>query len=173
MDFDFKVFDSLKAKMALVVMIKTNKFPGIKRGWLFGALKWIRTLEAEEFLLDLLEQWEKNTPVEPEPDTEEVVIRNTGAKMSWNGGNNGPSELFDKFVFPKRGPDYTDKPFTIEFSDGNKLHIDNPTQMRMTPDNMKYQPGYPYTPDESIKTMEVYARRGTHPEWVKAVFKRN
>lgn len=113
------------------------------------------------------------TPPEPDPDepdpslgkTRVVRIMNTGAKMSWDG------EPYDKFVFPKLGPEYTQKPFTIVFSDGNRLDIPNPARMAMTPDNMKYQPGGEYSghnPD--IPTMEVYARYGTHPTWVEARF---
>ena len=104
---------------------------------------------------------------EPEPDkSNEIVIQNTGKKMSWNG------YLYDKFVFPKKGPEYTDKPFDIYFSDGNHLQVRDPKKMAMTPDNMKYQPGGEYSNNNpDIPTMEVYARRDTHPKWVKAVFK--
>lgn len=96
----------------------------------------------------------------------EIVIRNTGAKMSWN------SYPYDKFVFPKCGPEYTNQPFYIEYSDGNMLSVSSPEHMAMTPDNMKYQPGCKWSGNNpDIPTMEVYARKDTHPAWVKAVFK--
>lgn len=95
-----------------------------------------------------------------------VRINNTGAKMSWN------SYMYDKFVFPKLGPEYTDQPFELVYSDGNRLYVPNPQHMVMTPDNMKYQPGGPYSGNNpDIPTMEVYARRDTHPEWVEARFR--
>ena len=105
---------------------------------------------------------------EPEPESEKnvITIMNTGAKMSWN------SYHYDKFVFPKCGPEYTSKSFHIEFADGNVLHVANPASMTMTPDNMKYQPGGRWSGNNpEIPTMEVYARKDTHPEWVKAVFR--
>lgn len=102
----------------------------------------------------------------PGPPDNVVKIMNTGAKMSWN------SYYYDKFVFPKLGPEYTSEPFDIVYSDGNILHVSNPEHMVMTPDNMKYQPGGRYSGNNpDIPTMEVYARRDTHPEWVKAVFR--
>ena len=101
-----------------------------------------------------------------EDGSNEIVIRNTGAKMSWNG------YPYDKFVFPKCGPEYTNQPFYIEYSDGNMLNVSNPEHMAMTPDNMKYQPGCKWSGNNpDIPTMEVYARKDTHPAWVKAVFK--
>lgn len=112
-------------------------------------------------------------PIEPDPDVTEpevpassvIRIENTGQKMSWNG------RPYDKFRFAMTGPEYTTKSFTIKFSDGNKLFIPNPKKMAMTGDNMKYQPGGVYSNNNpDIPTMEVYARRGTHPEWVEAHF---
>ena len=101
-----------------------------------------------------------------EGGSNEIVIRNTGAKMSWN------SYRYDKFVFPKCGPEYTNQPFYIEYSDGNRLSVSSPEHMAMTPDNMKYQPGCKWSGNNpDIPTMEVYARKDTHPAWVKAVFK--
>lgn len=94
-----------------------------------------------------------------------IVVHNTGEKMSWNG------RLYDKFVFPHLGPEYTTKSFVLEFSDGNILKVHDPENMTMTPDNMKYQPGGKYSSNNpDIPTMEVYARRGTHPEYVTAIF---
>ena len=111
---------------------------------------------------------EQAAPVEaPPPDTSsrEIKIMNTGQKMSWD------SYLYDKFVFPKLGPEYTSQPFDLIYADGNTLHVPDPTRMVMTPDNMKYQPGGVYSGNNpDIPTMEVYARRDTHPAWVKAVF---
>ena len=101
-----------------------------------------------------------------EGGSNEIVIRNTGAKMYWN------SYPYDKFVFPKCGPEYTNQPFYIEYSDGNRLSVSSPERMAMTPDNMKYQPGCKWSGNNpDIPTMEVYARKDTHPAWVKAVFK--
>lgn len=103
---------------------------------------------------------------EPEPSSHIVRINNTGAKMSWN------SYPYDMFVFPKIGPDYTDEPFDLVFADGKKLHVPNPERMIMTPQNMKYQPGGPYSNNNpDIPTMQVYAWRDTHPEWVEARFR--
>ena len=70
----------------------------------------------------------------------EVKIMNTGQKMSWD------SYLYDKFVFPKLGPEYTSQPFDLVYADGNRLHVPNPEHMVMTSDNMKYQPGGRYIP---------------------------
>ena len=101
-----------------------------------------------------------------ERGSNEIVIRNTGAKMYWN------SYPYDKFVFPKCGPEYTNQAFYIEYSDGNRLDVPSPENMAMTPDNMKYQPGCKWSGNNpDIPTMEVYARKDTHPAWVKAVFK--
>lgn len=101
-----------------------------------------------------------------EGGSNEIVIRNTGAKMSWN------RYPYDKFVFPKCGPEYTNQPFHIEYSDGSRLSVSSPEHMAMTPDNMKYQPGCKWSGNNpDIPTMEVYARKDTHPAWVKAVFK--
>ena len=101
-----------------------------------------------------------------EGGSNEIVIQNTGAKMSWNGFP------YDKFVFPKCGPEYTNQPFYIEYSDGNMLSVSSPEHMAMTADNMKYQPGCKWSGNNpDIPTMEVYARKNTHPAWVKAVFK--
>jgi hypothetical protein len=82
------------------------------------------------------------------------------------------SYYYDKFVFPKLGPEYTNQSFDLYYADGNHLHVPNPERMTMTPDNMKYQPGGRYSGNNpDIPTMEVYARKDTHPAWVKAVFK--
>lgn len=103
----------------------------------------------------------------PPPELQNNVVRimNTGQKMSWD------SYHYDKFVFPKLGPEYTNKSFDLVYADGNRLHVPNPENMVMTPDNMKYQPGGRYSGNNpDIPTMEVYARRDTHPAWVEAVF---
>lgn len=113
---------------------------------------------------------EPEEPEEPELVLESnfIQIENAGATMSWN------SEPYDKFVFPKCGPEYTSKSFQLVFSDGNMLMVPDPKQMRMTPDNMKYQPGGRWSHNNpDIPTMEVYARKDTHPDWVKAVFRHN
>jgi hypothetical protein len=120
---------------------------------------------------DQIEQVEQAALAEApqeELHSNEVKIMNTGQKMSWD------SYLYDKFVFPKLGPEYTSQPFDLVYADGNRLHVPNPEHMVMTSDNMKYQPGGRYSGNNpDIPTMEVYARRDTHPDWVKAVFQHN
>ncbi len=112
-----------------------------------------------------VEQVAAAEPAQEELINNEVKIMNTGQKMSWD------SYYYDKFVFPKLGPEYTSQPFDLVYADGNRLHVPDPRSMVMTSDNMKYQPGGPYSGNNpDIPTMEVYARRDTHPEWVKAVF---
>ena len=121
--------------------------------------------------VEQVEQVEQATLAEAPPEelhSNEVKIMNTGQQMSWD------SYYYDKFVFPKLGPEYTSQPFDLVYADGNTLHVPNPEHMVMTPDNMKYQPGGRYSGNNpDIPTMEVYARRDTHPAWVKAVFQHN
>lgn len=126
--------------------------------------------EVERLIGTLPDVDESDLEPDIEPDTEpstseEIKIMNTGEKMSWYG------EPYDKFRFPKCGPEYTDKAFDIYYADGNHLPVPNPKKMNMTADNMKYQPGGQWSDnDPNIPTMECYAREGTHPEWCKAVF---
>ncbi len=116
----------------------------------------------------------KTEPVQEEPKKEEPVqvpddkrgyankltIAYTGARMSCD------KVLQDKIVFPKLGPQYA-ATFLLVWSDGNELLVPNSEHMAMKGeqnDYRKYQPGGRYShynPD--IPTMEVYARRGTHP----------
>ncbi len=116
----------------------------------------------------------KSEPVQEEPKKEEPVkipddkrgyankltIAYTGARMSCD------KVLQDKIVFPKLGPQYA-ATFLLVWSDGNELLVPNSEHMAMKGeqnDYRKYQPGGRYShynPD--IPTMEVYARRGTHP----------
>ena len=75
----------------------------------------------------------------------------------------------DKFVFPKLGPEYAES-FLIVWSDGNELYVPDSTRMIMDTDQddfRKYQPGGRYSGNNpDIPTMEVYAKRGTHPDSV-------
>lgn len=90
-----------------------------------------------------------------------LTIKNTGAKVSVD------RILQDKFVFPQDGPKYG-KSFLIVWSDDHQLYVPDSKHMilRPAPDARKYQPGYPYSSNPDIDTMEVYAKRGTHPESV-------
>ena len=93
----------------------------------------------------------------------ELTINNTGDKMSCD------KVWQDKFIFSKLGPQYG-KLFLIVWSDGNELDVPDSAQMAMNPnqdDFRKYQPGGSYSNNNpDIPTMEVYAKRGTHPDSV-------
>lgn len=106
-------------------------------------------------------------PVDPDPQGSNTIrIMNTGAEMRWNG------YPYDKFVFPKPGPEYTDEPFDLVFEDGEKLFVPDPHKMWMTPQNKKYQPGAEWSGNNpDMPTMEVYAKKDTHPKWVEARFR--
>lgn len=97
----------------------------------------------------------------------QVEISNTGAKVSVD------SILQDKFVFPMLGPDYGPR-FLIVWSDGNELVVSDSSRMTMVgseSDARKFQPGGPYSHNNpDIPTMEVYAKRGTHPESVTVYY---
>ncbi len=92
-----------------------------------------------------------------------LTIQNTGARMSCD------SIWQDKFVFSKLGPEYA-KSFLIVWSDGNELYVPDSSHMVMNVDQndfRKYQPGGRYSDNNpDIPTMEVYAKRGTHPDSV-------
>jgi hypothetical protein len=90
-----------------------------------------------------------------------LTIENKGEKVSVD------RILQDKFVFPQDGPKYG-KSFLVVWSDDNQLYVPDSKHMilRPAPDARKYQPGYPYSSNPDIPTMEVYAKRGTHPESV-------
>lgn len=118
-----------------------------------------------EDVLEPEEPEEPGEPAQPPELTNVVRIKDHGGKMSWN------SVWYQKFVFPKKGPEYTSKPFTIKYSDGNTLYVPDPKRMTMRPDNTKYQPGGEYSNNNpDIPTMEVYAPKGSHIEWVEAHF---
>ena len=78
-----------------------------------------------------------------------------------------------KIVFPKLGPEYG-RAMLLIWSDNNELHVSNSAKMAMNGDindYRKYQPGGGYSgynPD--IPTMEVYAKRGTHPSKVSMYY---
>ena len=92
-----------------------------------------------------------------------LTIENTGDRMSCD------SIWQDKFVFSKLGPEYG-KSFLIVWSDGNELYVPDSSHMTMDVDQndfRKYQPGGRYSGNNpDIPTMEVYAKRGTHPDSV-------
>ncbi len=92
-----------------------------------------------------------------------LTIENTGDRMSCD------SIWQDKFIFSKLGPEYA-KSFLIVWSDGNELYVPDSTRMTMDVDQndfRKYQPGGRYSGNNpDIPTMEVYAKRGTHPDSV-------
>ncbi len=74
-----------------------------------------------------------------------------------------------KIVFPKLGPQYGRR-LLLVWSDGNELAVPNSAEMAMNAhprDYRKYQPGGRYSGhNRDIPTMEVYAKRGTHPSSV-------
>jgi len=74
-----------------------------------------------------------------------------------------------KITFPKLGPEYGSSMLFI-WSDNNELHVPNSSKMAMNGDQSdyrKYQPGGQYSGNNpDIPTMEVYAKRGTHPSSV-------
>lgn len=120
-------------------------------------------------------------PAEPEwplePDFPDDGLDNDEVQGNYNSvtvSNSGDTATFggiqqDKFVFSKLGPEYGES-FTLVWSDGNELVV--PDSSRMTiigsgNDLRKYQPGGRYSQNNSeIPSMEVYAKRGTHPDSV-------
>ena len=95
--------------------------------------------------------------------THKLVVQDRGEIMQCDSINQ------HKITFPQLGPDYGNVLLLI-WSDGTELHVANSSRMAMNGDQSdyrKYQPGGQYSgynPD--IPTMEVYARRGTHPSSV-------
>ena len=91
-----------------------------------------------------------------------LTINDSGALMSCDG-------IYQhKIVFPKLGPQYG-KSFLLVWSDAKELSVSNSAHMVMNPgksDARKYQPGGAYSNNPDIPTMEVYAKRGTHPDSV-------
>lgn len=92
-----------------------------------------------------------------------LTIADTGQIMHCDG------IMQHKIVFPKLGPQYGPK-LLLVWSDGNELHVSNSAHMAMHSDQRdfrKYQPGGRYSGyDPNIPTMEIYAKRGTHPSSV-------
>lgn len=93
----------------------------------------------------------------------ELTIQDSGAVMSCD------KVLQHKIVFPKLGPQYGSS-LLLVWSDGNELYVPDSKKMAMEGnenDYRKYQPGGAYSGNNSdIPTMEVYAKRGTHPSSV-------
>ncbi len=115
----------------------------------------------------------KLTPeAEPENDlrgyTTKLVMPYIGARMACDG------VWQDKIVFPKLGPQYG-KSMLLVWSDGNELTVPDSSHMIMKGgqnDYRKYQPGGSYSGNNpDIPTMEVYAKRGTHPSSVTLYYK--
>ncbi|MCI5221234.1 MAG: hypothetical protein D3924_00770 [Candidatus Electrothrix sp. AR4] len=91
-----------------------------------------------------------------------LTLHDSGALMYCDG------VYQHKIVFPQLGPQYGAS-FLLVWSDGNELFVPNSKSMIMNTsksDARKYQPGYPYSSNHEIRTMEVYAKRGTHPDSV-------
>ena len=92
-----------------------------------------------------------------------LTIENTGDKMScdsiWQDSGDGQTN----------GQRPTAN-CLIVWSDGNELYVPDSTHMTMDVDQndfRKYQPGGRYSGNNpDIPTMEVYAKRGTHPDSV-------
>ena len=113
---------------------------------------------------------------EPKPEptddlrgyTNKLVMPYTGARMSCD------KVLQDKIVFPKLGPQYGSSMLLV-WSDGNELTVPDSSRMIMKgaqDDYRKYQPGGQYSGNNpDIPTMEVYAKRGTHPGSVTLYYK--
>ncbi|MCI5165450.1 MAG: hypothetical protein D3903_05010 [Candidatus Electrothrix sp. GM3_4] len=93
----------------------------------------------------------------------ELTLQNSGAFMSCD------KVLQDKIVFPKLGPQYGSS-LLLVWSDGNELYVPDSISIAMEGnqnDYRKYQPGGSYSGNNpDIPTMEVYAKRGTHPSCV-------
>ncbi|MGB5687004.1 MAG: hypothetical protein WBM35_14440 [Candidatus Electrothrix sp.] len=92
-----------------------------------------------------------------------LTIQDSGQLMSCD------KVLQHKIVFPKLGPQYGAS-LLLVWSDGNELSIADSRRMEMEGNNndyRKYQPGGSYSGNNpDIPTMEVYAKRGTHPSSV-------
>ncbi len=90
-----------------------------------------------------------------------LTIQDSGAVMSCDG------ILQHKIVFSKLGPQYGSS-LLLVWSDGNELSVPDSKHMKMNgSDYTKYQPGGRYSGNNpDIPTMEVYAKRGTHPSSV-------
>ena len=90
-----------------------------------------------------------------------LTLQDSGALMSCDG------VLQHKIVFPKLGPQYGSS-LLLVWSDGNELSVPDSKHMKMNgSDYTKYQPGGRYSGNNpDIPTMEVYAKRGTHPSSV-------
>jgi hypothetical protein len=95
--------------------------------------------------------------------TKSLTVNDVGLIMQCDSINQ------HKIVFPKLGPEYCSSMLLI-WSDKNELYVGNSAKMAMNgdiSDFRKYQPGGVYSgynPD--IPSMEVYAKRGTHPSSV-------
>lgn len=93
----------------------------------------------------------------------EVTIDDSGDLLSVDG------ILQHKIAFPKVGPQYAQS-LLLVWSDGNELYIPDSSKMTLNAnkdDARKYQPGGSYSGNNpDIPTMEVYAKRGTHPSHV-------
>lgn len=96
-----------------------------------------------------------------------ITLADSGAIMQCDSINQ------HKIVFQKLGPDYGGSMLFI-WSDNNELYVGNSAKMAMNGDPndyRKYQPGGSYSGNNpDIPTMEIYAKRGTHPSKVTMYF---
>lgn len=96
-----------------------------------------------------------------------ITLADTGAMMQCDSINQ------HKIVFSKLGPEYG-RSMLLIWSDKNELYVGNSAKMAMNGDPndyRKYQPGGSYSGNNpDIPTMEVYAKRGTHPSKVTMYF---
>ncbi len=95
--------------------------------------------------------------------TKSLTVNDAGMIMMCDG------IIQHKIVFPKLGPEYG-RSMLLIWSDKNELYVGNSAQMTMNGnarDSRKYQPGGGYSGNSrDIPTMEIYAKRGTHPSSV-------
>jgi hypothetical protein len=150
----------------------------------FGTLPAHATTSGLEELADILKQRYQEEIAKkaaqksaaPQPDVPEktesnnlrgfsntLTLQDSGAVMYCD------KILQHKIVFPQLGPQYGSS-LLLVWSDGNELYVPNSKYMAMEgseSDYRKYQPGGSYSGNNSdIPTMEVYAKRGTHPSSV-------
>lgn len=141
----------------------------------FGTLPAHATTSGLEELADILEQRYQKAAA-PAPDVPEKTENNNlrGFSNTLTLQDSGEMMSCDsiwqhKIVFPQLGPQYGPS-LLLVWSDGNELYIPDSSQMAMDGDPndfRKYQPGGSYSGNNpDIPTMEVYAKRGTHPSSV-------
>ena len=147
----------------------------------FGSLPAHATTSGIEELIELIEERAATESVAEETAASEQVASENKENSDLRGFSNkltmqdsGERMSCDsiwqhKIVFPKLGPEYG-KSLLLVWSDGNELSVPDARRMVMNGDEndfRKYQPGGGYSGNNpDIPTMEVYAKRGTHPSSV-------